>query len=774
MLRRPRTSIAAIVSIALVLMVTGVLVGYGFFSYRAIRQHQWDELRSEEAMLADQLAVALTLPLWNFDHEQIDRIIEGAMQNNDVAAVIVRLADQRATAHARTRDDHWRVQRADPEFGSAGLLWASRPIIAGTNKLGTVEIFVTPRFIEAELARTRLLMIASVLLLDAILVLSVWLLLWKLVLKPLREIEAYAGAVSSGTRPGAGLPANRFQGELEGLRASIVSMIGLLDARFDELRTSETRLRVASDSLAESADRLQLALEASRLGVWRRNVVTGAAEWDDRMYEIFGVVRGARPLTYELFIGAVVPEDRPVVESTWRDLVAGHGTHDLQFRIRRPDGEERHLNTQTMVHRDKAGQALWIIGIAADLTDVVRATEESGRLREKLRQGQKMETLGILAAGIAHDFNNLLTGINGFVELGAASLPPDHEAVALLKQARGGAMHARDLVRRILDFSRRVPEAEKSVVHLDRLVRDAAALITAGLPAQIKLSFELAEDAPPVLADAGQVQQVLMNLCVNGAHAIGDHDGQLRIGLRKHVVAAGVSEVRSGPARPGVYACLAVTDNGCGMSPEVCARIFEPFFTTKNAQEGTGLGLSIVQDVITDHRGFIRVRSDLGRGTTFEILLPATGVTEVAREAAPAVATKHGQGQRILVVDDEAAITAIAQRVLANAGYSPEIFNSSPDAWASFMTAPGRFDLLLIDLQMPGLSGAEFAGRVRRATATLPIIVMSGNTAEFSPEDLQRLGGIGVLSKPFDIEALLERVATALRARATAAPGGPA
>src|SRR5258708_17538403 len=246
---------------------------------------------------------------------------------------------------------------------------------------------------------------------------------------------------------------------------------------------------------------------------------------------------------------------------------------------------------------------------------MTNTVEESGRLREKLRQAQKLEVLGTMTASVVHDFNNLLTGINGFVELGMDSLPPDHESMDLFQRARTTIDNARNIVRQMLMYSRRMPKDEKSNVHLASIVRESEALLKTLIPSHLTLVLNLSESTPPICADAGQIQQVLVNLCVNAAHAIGNASGVIEIQLNR-------VEIRKGDAvaiEPGSYANLSVTDTGSGMTEEVRARIFEPFFTTKKNREGTGLGLSVVNEIISDHSGVIHVTTELGRGTKFDL-----------------------------------------------------------------------------------------------------------------------------------------------------------
>jgi len=521
-----------------------------------------------------------------------------------------------------------------------------------------------------------------------------------------------------------------------------------------------TERQRSAAQLADSAGRLELALRTSNLGVWRRHLITHEAQWDVRMFAIFGLPPAASPPTREQLLALIVPEDRASAWKVWTAPPASDRTYEHRFRITRPDGQVRHLEVHGMIHETPGKAAEWAIGVTGDITEIVDAAAESTHLREQLVQAQKMETLGMLSAGIAHDFNNLLTGINGFIELAAVNLPPAHESVELLRQARQGTTSARDLVRRILNFSRQSRTSQRSPLKLNEVVRDTAPLISAALPTHLTVALDLAPDLPAVLADPGQIQQVLMNLCTNGAHAIGPQRGTLRLGLRPHTFSA--TPPPPPGCRAGDYVCLSVIDTGSGMDATTVKRIFEPFFTTKKPGEGTGLGLAIVTDIMAAHDGGLEVQSVLGRGTTFSLYFPCAHETPtVAATTSRSTTAGQGAGQRILVVDDEPTITKVVQLVLMKGGYAPEVHTSSLEAWDRFAQAPGDFTLLMIDQQMPGLGGADFIARARQLRPDLPVIRMSGQFEQ--SEAIADLPGIAHLKKPFEIADLLQQVTTSLR-----------
>ncbi|HND62888.1 MAG TPA: PAS domain S-box protein, partial [Opitutaceae bacterium] len=382
-----------------------------------------------------------------------------------------------------------------------------------------------------------------------------------------------------------------------------------------------TARRQAEDSLAEAAERLSVALEASKFGIWRHNLQTHETEWDARMFAIFGLPMGLKAPPVDEILMLVVEEDRPLVQRSWQALPTCDLAYHQRFRIRRSDGVLRSLELQGLVHLDRLGRPEWSVGVAGDVTDIVEASTEAERLRAQLQQAQKMEALGNLAAGVAHDFNNLLTGINGFVELASTSLAPGHEAAELLAQARRGALSARDLVRRILNFSRSRPDQPRALVNLADTVRDTAPLLSAAMPGNVSISIAIDCAEAMVLADPGQMQQVLMNLCTNAAHAIGSNPGQIHVSLEAWELEADLLRRLTPACAAGRYIRLAIRDSGCGMSEETRRRIFEPFFTTK--KEGTGLGLAIVRDIVAAHEGGLEVESQPGKGATFAVYLPS-------------------------------------------------------------------------------------------------------------------------------------------------------
>ncbi|HEX4584307.1 MAG TPA: ATP-binding protein [Burkholderiaceae bacterium] len=343
------------------------------------------------------------------------------------------------------------------------------------------------------------------------------------------------------------------------------------------------------------------------------------------------------------------------------------------------------------------------------------------RLAAHTHQSQKLEALGTLAGGIAHDFNNILGAILGYGELAQHDAPPGSAQRRYVDNIVLAANRARDLVARILAFSRPGINAPRPIV-LQQVVRETIELMRLSLPPDVRVEPKLPEEPVCVMGDAAQLHQVVGNLLSNAAQAV---DGHGRIGVSVEAVRIeSVRDLAVGRLLPGRYALLQVTDSGVGIAPDVFDRIFDPFFTTKPVGVGTGLGLSQVHASVLDHKGAIAVDSDQGRGARFRIYLPLTD-QRPALESAP-VAAPQGSGQVVLVVDDEAVLVRLAEEVLASIGYEPVGCVGAQEALEMFRAAPERFDALLTDVVMSGLTGPQLATELRKLKPTLPVILMSG------------------------------------------------
>ncbi len=441
-----------------------------------------------------------------------------------------------------------------------------------------------------------------------------------------------------------------------------------------------------------------------------------------------------------------------------REYLEGIGTsaaYQGVFRLRTRGGDRRTWSYRGIGQVTDEGE-FRVIGHAQDLT-------EQRELEANLAHAEKLQAVGTLAGGIAHDFNNVLTPILIGAELALAEVPAEGRVARNLERILAAGGRAKGLVAQILTFSRR-RDGGRSVVALHMVVGEVVKLLRSTLPAAIEIEEDIGRSADVVVADVGQMHQVMMNLCTNARHAMKAAGGVLRVELAP----VEIDRDTPGPAglEKGSYVRLAITDSGTGMEAAVRDRVFDPFFTTKGEGEGTGMGLSIVHGIVADHGGTIRVDSAPGQGSRFEVWLPR--VDALAEEVSDsAVAPVPGRGEAVLFLDDREEVAEVAEAMLASLHYTPVVFRDATRALASFAAAPDRFDVVFCDQDMPVMTGLEFTRRVREIRPGIPVVLCTGLP---TPELEARAAAAGIAElccKPLGTAA----VARALRhALALSAP----
>ena len=408
-----------------------------------------------------------------------------------------------------------------------------------------------------------------------------------------------------------------------------------------------------------------------------------------------------------------------------------------------------------------------VVATIRDITARKNAEAHRERLEQQLRQSQKMEAIGTLAGGIAHDFNNILTAILGYAELLRAQVRGQSGVEERVAEIAKAGSRAKDLVAQILTFSRR-QEHTRTTMSLGPAIDEALKLLRAAIPASIEIDAQVDPDLPPVLADATQIHQVVMNLAANAAAAMSGGPGLLRV--RCATVELDEAAAADAGLSPGRFVRLAIEDTGCGMAPEILERIFDPFFTTKGPGEGTGLGLSVVHGIVKAHEGAILVESRVGEGTSCRVFFPALLDRQPSR-VRPSTRTAEGQGEHVLCIDDEPALVELLRDQLATLGYRVTAHVSPIEALSDFLARPLDFDVLLTDLTMPAMSGADLAERVLAVRPDLPIVMATGYGHVMSEERARELGLRPLLYKPFTMVALGDAIQDAL-ASARADAGG--
>ena len=458
----------------------------------------------------------------------------------------------------------------------------------------------------------------------------------------------------------------------------------------------------------------------------------------------------------------VHPDDHGLVRDQLRALVDGAPSVRFECRFVTPNGAVRWLEVSAYPPPRVGSPTIGVGGTMTDVTDRKATSEASREAEARLREAQRLEGLGVLAGGIAHDFNNLLVGVLSNAALALEGLPEDSTTYTVLRDMEVAGRRAAELTRQLLAYSGKGRFVVQPL-DLAELVRDSAGLLRAAVTKKATLTYRFAADLPAIEGDPTQLRQVAMNLLVNASDALGDRPGTIDVWVEKRQVDA-ATLARASHGRdlpPGEYVALEVRDSGTGMSPTTTARMFDPFYTTKF--QGRGLGLAAVLGIVRGHHGAILVESTLDQGTSMVLLFPAQ--PRAATSKAPSMRSSSTEGGtprgNVLVVDDEELVRRVTQRALQHAGYAVALAADGQKALTFLRAGAQRVDLVLLDLTMPELSGKETLAQIRATWPRLPVVLMSGYTAEAAQLD-EGDDCTSFLQKPFTQDELLATLTQAL------------
>lgn len=538
-----------------------------------------------------------------------------------------------------------------------------------------------------------------------------------------------------------------FSGTAQVLRmASIPVGECFISTGFD-VTHEQTRLL----QLEQELQSVKQATEAGGVGLWDWDMRTNEVRYSDEWKRQLGHASDEVGNSFEEWRSRVHPDDLEQaltrVQATIEDP---RRLYDAVVRLRHKDGSYRSILGQGSVLRDEAGRPQRMIGSQVDIT-------ERRRLEERELEAQKLESLGTLAAGIAHDFNNILGIILGNAKLAAVDAELNTAVQLSLDEIKKAGVRGRDVVQQILAFSRKQPTLRQTL-HPKELVAETTRLLRPLLPAQVALVVDSQENMPSIDADRIQIDQVLMNLVTNAAHAMGSKAGEIRISVRG--CQASLSEGGTSDAGERPCVLISVTDNGAGMDAETQERLFEPFFTTKPLGEGTGLGLSVVQNIVKGHGGRIVVDSTLGVGTRFDLYFPVAQAKDLSTPAVTTTTTTptlEHKG-RVLYIDDDEALVFLMERLLRQSGHEVKAFNCAEEALSLLRTTDQHFDVVVSDYNMPGANGIDVLREVASLRPGTPAALISGYITDAMREEAAKVKVTEIVFKPDSAQELVEAI----------------
>jgi len=568
--------------------------------------------------------------------------------------------------------------------------------------------------------------------------------------KTLRGIEFENHEYTCLTKDGRKFPALIYSSPIikdgvpSGVRGVTLDITDLKKARV-ELQRSKIRYRTLYQESMQREQLYESLLKSAPDAVAIYNLNGETIYVNTAFTQIFG-------FTMQDVIGKRVPF---VPESEMEKTIAGikqvlEGESVTGFETKRltKDGRVLDITLSSACYDDHEGHRAGIVVFLRDVT-------EAKQTERQLQQVQKMESIGTLAGGIAHDFNNMLGIIVGNTELAMYDVPEWNPARLNLEEIRTASMRARDMVKQILAFSRQSPQ-EMKPVRISPIIKESLKLLRSSIPTTIEIHQNISSESDTVRADPTQINQVLINLCTNAAHAMGEKAGVLEVSL-EDIELDEDSAIHYYDLSSGKYVKLTVSDTGNAIEPKILERIFDPYFTTKKVGEGSGMGLSVVHGIVKSYGGGISVSSEPGKGTIFHILFPCIE-DEPEPEVEIAVEIPRGK-ERILFVDDEKAMVDAIQPMIERLGYKVTARTSSIEALEAFRANPDRFDLVVNDFTMPNMTGMELAKELLKLRSDIPIILCTGYS-EYINEDKAKGSGVrAFLMKPF----VLAKIANTIR-----------
>jgi PAS domain S-box-containing protein len=509
----------------------------------------------------------------------------------------------------------------------------------------------------------------------------------------------------------------------------------------------------AEKQLRESQDRFELAMEAVNDGLYDWNLRANEIYYSPGWKRMLGYQADELPNDFSVWEKLTEPED---VRKSWemqQELVNGkRDRFEMEFKMKHKNGHWVDILSRATAVFDMDGKAVRIVGTHVDIS-------ERKRLEANLLQAQKIEAIGTLAGGIAHDFNNILMAILGYAELAREDSPAGSMVRKYIDEVVKASHKAKELVKQILAFSRQT-EAEHIPLRPAVIIKEVFNMLRPSLPATIDIQQDIDPEVGLIFADPTQMHQIMVNLCTNAFHAMEEKGGILTISLKKKTLSR-LDLANEPRVQPGDFVQLSISDTGAGIAPEIRKKIFDPYFTTKEVGKGTGLGLAIIHGIVKSYKGFVTCHSKPGEGTTFRVYLPVISDPTLQEVEMAPLHRPQLCNERILYIDDENILAEMSKTMLERLGYRVTVETNSIEALRIIQSQPDRFDLVITDQTMPGMTGIDLARRILQIRPKLPIILCTGFSNLISEEKARMCGIKGFAMKPLarkDLATLIRKV----------------
>jgi len=509
--------------------------------------------------------------------------------------------------------------------------------------------------------------------------------------------------------------------------------------RSEETLRAEEKLKQSRDLLVNLACLVPGVIYQYRLNPDGSSAFPWSSPGMNDIYEVTPeeVKEDATPV-----FGRLHPEDLEMVSNAIQESARTLNTFYCEFRVILPRQGLRWRWSQAQPERTEDGGTLWH-GIISDISD-------RKQMESQLQQSQKMEAIGTLAGGIAHDFNNILAIILGNAELASDDVPDSNPASEHLKEIHLASLRAKDMIHQLLAFSRKSDEESKPI-DIAPITKESMKMLRSSIPTSVEFKQHISDNACNVMCDAAQINQIVMNLVINAAHAMSEKGGLLEMTL-ENIILQEEKICFDWVLSPGPYVRLRMRDTGEGIEPEIMERIFDPYYTTKEVGKGTGMGLSVIHGIVKKHGGGIRVDSELGKGTVFEIYFPA--LEETAEEEKEPEGEIKGGSERILFVDDEESMVNLNRQHLERLGYDVKSTTKPLEALEWFRADPDQFDVIITDMNMPRMTGDRLAAEVLEIRPHMPVILCTGYSERMSAKKAEALGVSKYIEKPIALRNL--------------------